>query len=206
MQRTGQRQGLANRSTRVADLRASVRLDKREAARDVSVPPKPPKRGKDIKRESEEDRAIKAENDELNQKLVGAQGRIDELERARSSGAVSVVGAGAVAGVEGPNDSATSSQLLQLARKLHDQHIQEGLNERERIIEEGKAQVQRNIAEAEQRQKNEINELDQQRVAIERRVEELKLFEKEYRTQLKQYLETSLNDLNASGQASAANY
>ena len=113
---------------------------------------------------------------------------------------------GAVAGVEGPNDSATSSQLLQLARKLHDQHIQEGLNERERIIEEGKAQVQRNIAEAEQRQKNEINELDQQRVAIERRVEELKLFEKEYRTQLKQYLETSLNDLNASGQASAANY
>ena len=151
-------------------------------------------------------RAIKAENDELNQKLVGAQGRIDELERARISGAVSVVGAGAVAGVEGPNDSATSSQLLQLARKLHDQHIQEGLNERERIIEEGKAQVQRNIAEAEQRQKNEINELELQRVAIERRVEELKLFEKEYRTQLKQYLETSLNDLNASGQASAANY
>jgi len=149
-------------------------------------------------------RAIKAENDELNQKLIGAQGRIDELERARSSGAVSVVGA--VAGVEGPNDSATSSQLLQLARKLHDQHIQEGLNERERIIEEGKAQVQRNIAEAEQRQKNEINELELQRVAIERRVEELKLFEKEYRTQLKQYLETSLNDLNASGQASAANY
>ena len=61
MQRTGQRQGLASRSTRVADLRASVRLDKREAARDVSVPPKPPKRSKDIKRESEEDRAIKAE-------------------------------------------------------------------------------------------------------------------------------------------------
>jgi DivIVA domain-containing protein len=147
-------------------------------------------------------RAIKAENDELNQKLVGAQGRIDELERARTAGAAPAPSAG----VEGPNDSATSSQLLQLARKLHDQHIQEGLNERERIIEEGKAQVQRNIAEAEQRQKNEINELDQQRVAIERRVEELKLFEKEYRTQLKQYLETSLNDLNASGQASAANY
>ena len=147
-------------------------------------------------------RAIKAENDELNQKLVGAQGRIDELERARSAGATPAPSAG----VEGPNDSATSSQLLQLARKLHDQHIQEGLNERERIIEEGKAQVQRNIAEAEQRQKNEINELELQRVAIERRVEELKLFEREYRTQLKQYLETSLNDLNASGQASAANY
>jgi len=67
MQRTGQRQGLASRSTRVADLRASVRLDKREAARDVSVPPKPPKRSKDVKRESEEDRAIKAEKQALAQ-------------------------------------------------------------------------------------------------------------------------------------------
>jgi hypothetical protein len=42
-------------------------LDKREAARDVSVPPKPPKRSKDIKRESEDDRAIKAEKQALAQ-------------------------------------------------------------------------------------------------------------------------------------------
>ena len=143
-------------------------------------------------------RRIQIENDGLNQKVLATESRVAELQR--SGGPI------AAGPIVGTAETGTSSQLLQLARKLHDQHIQEGLNERERIIEEGKAQVQRNIAEAEQRQKNEINELELQRVAIERRVEELKLFEKEYRTQLKQYLETSLNDLNASGQASAANY
>ncbi|MEQ1784565.1 MAG: hypothetical protein ABMA14_24730 [Hyphomonadaceae bacterium] len=52
---------------RIADLRASVRLDKRDAAHNASAPPKPPKRGKAIKRESEEDRAIKAEKQSLAQ-------------------------------------------------------------------------------------------------------------------------------------------
>jgi vacuolar-type H+-ATPase subunit H len=89
---------------------------------------------------------------------------------------------------------------------LHDQHVQEGLDERERIIEEGKAQAQRILAEAELRQRNEINELDQQRIGIERKIDELKQFEKEYRAHLKQYLETQLNDLNTSGQESAKNF
>lgn len=146
-------------------------------------------------------RAIKAENDDLKQKLVGAQGRIAELQRAADAGVPTASAAAA-----DQNDSATSSQLLQLARKLHDQHVQEGLDERERIIEEGKAQAQRILDEAELRQRNEINELDQQRIGIERKIDELKQFEKEYRQHLKQYLETQLNDLNTSGQESAKNF
>lgn len=45
--------------TRIADLRASVIANKREAVREA--PPKPPKPSKSTKRESDEDRAIKAE-------------------------------------------------------------------------------------------------------------------------------------------------
>ena len=149
-------------------------------------------------------RALRAEAEELRTKLVGANGRIAELQRAGESGRTSSAGPELPAG--DPNESATSSQLLQLARKLHDQHVQEGRTERERIIEEGKAAAQRLIAEAEMRQRNEINELDQQRIAVERRIEELKGFEKEYRSHLKQYLETQLIDLNSSGQDSAKNY
>ena len=52
---------------RISDLRASVRTDKREVVRDKLVPPKPPKRGQAVKRESEEDRAIKAEKQALAQ-------------------------------------------------------------------------------------------------------------------------------------------
>ena len=50
-----------------------------------------------------------------------------------------------------------------------------------------------------------ITELDQQRIAVERKIDELKQFEKEYRSHLKQYLETQLYDLNSSGQDSAKN-
>ena len=41
--------------------------------------------------------------------------------------------------------------------------------------------------------------------ALERRVEELRTFEREYRTRLKSYLESQLRDLDASGRAEPAN-
>ncbi len=52
---------------RIADLRASVRTTQRDSVRDRPAPPKPPKPGKGVKRESEEDRAIKAEKQALAQ-------------------------------------------------------------------------------------------------------------------------------------------
>jgi DivIVA domain-containing protein len=149
-------------------------------------------------------RALRAEAEDLRQKLTGANGRIAELQR--SGGSASSPTAVAAAAGGDANDSATSSQLLQLARKLHDQHVQEGRDERQRIIDEGKTSAQRLIAEAEMKQREEINELDQQRIAVERKIEELKQFEKEYRSHLKQYLETQLVDLNASGQDSAKSF
>lgn len=147
-------------------------------------------------------RALRAEAEDLRQKLTGANGRIAELQRAGGSGKASTT---ADLPLGDANDSATSSQLLQLARKLHDQHVQEGKDERQRIIDEGKAAAQRLIAEAELNQREGINELDQQRIAVERKIDELKQFEKEYRSHLKQYLETQLYDLNSSGQDSAKN-
>jgi DivIVA domain-containing protein len=148
-------------------------------------------------------RALRAEAEDLRQKLTGANGRIAELQRAGGSGKASTA---ADLPLGDANDSATSSQLLQLARKLHDQHVQEGKDERQRIIDEGKAAAQRLIAEAELKQREGINELDQQRIAVERKIDELKQFEKEYRSHLKQYLETQLTDLNSSGQDSAKNF
>lgn len=52
-------------ATRISDLRASVRISKRDSLRDA--PPEPPKPRKAIKRESEEERALKAEKQALAQ-------------------------------------------------------------------------------------------------------------------------------------------
>jgi len=143
-------------------------------------------------------RRIQIENDGLNQKVLATESRVAELQR--SGGPV------AAATLVGTAETGTSSQLLQLARKLHDQHIQEGYTERDRIIEEGKNHVTRMLAEAELRQRNEINVLDQQRIAVEREIERLKQFEKEYRQHLKQHLEKQLADLANSGQESANSF
>ena len=143
-------------------------------------------------------RRIQIENDGLNQKVLATESRVAELQR--NGGPI------AATPIVGTAETGTSSQLLQLARKLHDQHIQEGYTERDRIIEEGKNHVTRMLAEAELRQRNEINVLDQQRIAVEREIERLKQFEKEYRQHLKQHLEKQLADLANSGQESANSF
>jgi DivIVA domain-containing protein len=141
-------------------------------------------------------RRIQIENDGLNQKILAAESRVAELQRSGSPLAATLP-------TSTTAETGTSGQLLQLARKLHDQHIQEGYAERDRIIEEGKNQVTRMLAEAELRQRNEINVLDQQRIAVEREIERLKSFEKEYRQHLQKHLEKQLADLANSGQESA---
>ena len=47
-------------------------------------------------------------------------------------------------------------------------------------------------------------QLEQRKTALERRLEELRTFEREYRTRLKSYLESQLRDLDASGRSDAA--
>lgn len=143
-------------------------------------------------------RAIQLENEELKRKIGAAESRLAEVQRSGGSLAAATGGESAETG--------TSSQMLQLARKLHDQHIDEGRQERERIVEEGRQQVARMLQEAELRQKNEINALDQQRIGVEREIERLKNFEKEYRSHLRQHLEKQLADLDTSGQESAKSF
>jgi chaperonin cofactor prefoldin len=48
------------------------------------------------------------------------------------------------------------------------------------------------------------SQLEQRKTALERRLEELRTFEREYRTRLKSYLESQLRDLDASGRAEVA--
>ena len=144
-------------------------------------------------------RSLQIENDDLKRKNVAAEARLAEVQR--SGGSV-----GVTTGTPEVAESGTSSQMLQLARKLHDQHIEEGRAERERLIEEGRQQVARMLQEAELRQRNEINTLDQERIGVEREIERLKNFEKEYRSHLRQHLEKQLADLASSGQESAKSF
>jgi DivIVA domain-containing protein len=74
----------------------------------------------------------------------------------------------------------------------------------EQMERESAAKAAQSVHDAEQRVSALTAQLDQRKSALERRVEELRTFEREYRTRLKSYLESQLRDLDSSGRAEPA--
>lgn len=113
-------------------------------------------------------------------------------------------------------DSGNTNNLLQLARKLHEEHVREGREKRDALIAEGHATAARVVSEAETAQRAQISTLEQeksglehektaieqQKTTIENQIEELRTFEREYRVKLKGYIEGQLRELDASESAS----
>jgi DivIVA domain-containing protein len=158
-------------------------------------------------------RRVHQENEDLRRRLLAADGRIAELQRsgadlpAQLASAPSVSAPVAVSAfpeaVSDPAtlDSSNTNNLLQLARKLHDEHVREGMIKRDELIAEGHATAARIVREAEAQQRSELNRLEQEKAVVEHRIQELKSFEREYRTKLKNYIESQLIDLDAAGVA-----
>ncbi|MCS5713297.1 DivIVA domain-containing protein [Herbiconiux sp. CPCC 205716] len=96
------------------------------------------------------------------------------------------------------DESVSTTNLLQLARRLHDEHVKEGADKRDALIAEGHATAARIVAEAETKQRNELARLNQEKAGIEHRIDELRTFEKDYRAGLKGYIEDQLRDLTSS--------
>jgi DivIVA domain-containing protein len=159
-------------------------------------------------------RRLNQENDDLRQRLLASESRIAELQRS---------GAGLVAEINTPTaesalvapaaqvsafpeatadpstlDTSNTNNLLQLARKLHEEHVREGLSKRDALIAEGHATAARVVREAEAQQRADMSRLEQEKALIEHRIQELRSFEREYRLKLKAYIENQLADLEES--------
>lgn len=107
-------------------------------------------------------------------------------------------------------DSGNTNNLLQLARKLHEEHVREGIEKRDALIAEGHATAARVVSEAEAAQRSQISQLDseksaleQQKTTIEHQINDLRTFEREYRLKLKGYIESQLKELDATEPASS---
>jgi DivIVA domain-containing protein len=103
------------------------------------------------------------------------------------------------------DDAVSTTNLLQLARRLHDEHVKEGADKRDALIAEGHATAARIVAEAETKQRNDLARLNQEKAAIEHRIDELRSFEKDYRVKLKSYIEGQLRELDSSGTEGGSN-
>jgi DivIVA domain-containing protein len=159
-------------------------------------------------------RRLNQENDELKQRLAASESRIAELQRsgggqAAPAPAEPAPAAPAAAAYVAPgtvDETAGTNNLLQLARRLHEEHVREGMEKRDALIAEGHATAARVVAEAESKQRAQINALDQERGVLEHRIDELRTFEREYRQKLKGYIEGQLRELETSGAASTGSF
>jgi DivIVA domain-containing protein len=167
-------------------------------------------------------RRLNQENEELRQRLVASDSRINELQRsgaaqppqptftqqpepaaapAAAPAPAFAAGGGADAN---PMDPGNTNNLLQLARRLHEEHVREGVEKRDALIAEGHATAARVVAEAETRQRAQLGSLDQERQQLEHRIEELRNFEREYRQKLKGYIEGQLRELESANVLTSA--
>ena len=140
-------------------------------------------------------RRVVAENEELSQKLAATDGRISELQR---GGPAPSVATPPVATSDDVVDTENANNLLQLARRLHEEHVREGIQKRDELIAEGHAQAARIVAEAEAEHQVTVAKLEQERATMSASVEELRAFEREYRQSLKNFITGQVNALDAS--------
>ncbi|UNX55986.1 DivIVA domain-containing protein [Georgenia sp. TF02-10] len=93
------------------------------------------------------------------------------------------------------NEPESATGMLALAQRLHDEYVRNGKEEGERIITEAQAEATRIVKEAEDQHNRTLTQLEQQRSLLERRIDELRTFERDYRTRLKSYLESLLQNV-----------
>ena len=143
---------------------------------------------------------------ELQSKLDAAEARVHELEQ-QSGSAPSGPAPAPVPVVAPPQPVAQdatdeSTSLLQLARKLHDEHVREGEQKRDALIAEANVTSSRIIAEAEQRKAKILAELETRRKTLQRDIDDLQTFEKEYRNSLHAFITRQLGQLENTGSIS----
>ena len=162
-------------------------------------------------------RAVQGENDELKGKLAAAEARVAELSRAGGKNVpapakfeapapepVRVAPAPVAAAAPKPADGSepeSATGMLALAQKLHDDYVRSGQEEADRVIAEAKSSGSRIMREAEETSHRTLTQLEQERSLLERKIDELRVFERDYRTRLKSYLENLLGDLDNRGSA-----
>ncbi|MEV7691703.1 DivIVA domain-containing protein [Microbacterium sp. NPDC089189] len=145
-----------------------------------------------------------AENEELKAKLAA-------LESGESAPVAAVaepvtetvveeeVAAPAPAPTPAPAEGAAATAgIIELAQRLHDEHVADGKAQRDQLIADAQSQAASIVAEAEAKGRDEIARQEKERKALEARITELRQFERDYRSELRSFIEGKLRDLETS--------
>ncbi|MDQ6739554.1 MAG: DivIVA domain-containing protein [Actinomycetota bacterium] len=98
----------------------------------------------------------------------------------------------------------SAAGVLAMAQRLHDEYVNAGVEQRDKIIAEAQVEASTLVNDAQEKSRKTLGALEQQRSVLERKVEQLRGFERDYRARLKTYIEGQLRDLDARGSVVAA--
>lgn len=157
-------------------------------------------------------RRLTQENEELRARAEAVASRADDtgaVAAAPATGDFPVAAAPAAAPVaaapaEEFDEAQSSNSMLQLARRLHEEHVREGVAKRDALIAEGHATATKIVADAEATANAQITKYEIQIAELEVKTSELKEFEAEYRLRLRTYIEGQLRDLEATSTPAAS--
>ena len=147
--------------------------------------------------------SLQMENQDLKEKLEAAERRVAELSNSDYTPAETPapVAAPAVetpapaAALTGPQDAESATSMLALAQRVHDEDVRDGEEQSAKIIAEANAEREKIIADAQTQKDSLLSQLDQERELLENKINGLRTFEAEYRTNLRSHLETLLNEV-----------
>ncbi|MFW7415839.1 DivIVA domain-containing protein [Demequina sp. SO4-18] len=146
--------------------------------------------------------SLTAERDDLAKRLAQAQAGAPASSEADSAAEPSTEGGLLAAATDPTPPSATG--MLAMAQKLHDEYVHAGETERDRLIDDAKSKAESIVEQAETDAKARMDELVSERSELERKIDDLRRFERDYRARLKSYLENLLGDLDHGGKAEPA--
>lgn len=91
----------------------------------------------------------------------------------------------------------SAAGVLELAQRLHDEHIAAGRKQRDTMIVEAQERADALVSEAEQVRTNTMSSLETERDQLQAWIDSLRDFEHEYRSRLKSFLQAQLTDLDS---------
>ena len=146
---------------------------------------------------------VKAEKDETRAKAE-AEAKAAEAKKKAPEPATALAAVPAAASPAAANPTAESAAgLLAMAQQMHDKHVADGQQQKDKIIAEAQIEASSLVNDAQEKSRKILGALEQQRSVLERKVEQLRGFERDYRSRLKAYIEGQLRDLDARGSVAA---
>lgn len=147
-----------------------------------------------------------AEVQQLHAELASAKARIEQLEASNDSLQADLADAQKVQPVAAAPEPAAmgnpedATAMLALAQRVHDEYVRNGEEEGNRIVADCRVQGEQIVREANDERQRVLDKLEGERSDLEHKVDDLKQFEREYRSQIRSHLETLIQTVDTGSQ------